>query len=145
MQNVRGSHLLRLHRVSVRAAGLQSILSAGLSLAAPMCPPLQGRPFPPGSRGSPSSPDRGPYRWFHLTSEWSASPQAVVHSFPQPPWNVHPGSAPALAAFSRFPPCPTHTPTGVQGLGGTPGRTRSLQWRGGRVQMLQQGQGSLHG
>lgn len=95
MQNVREVTCSRLHRVSVKGSWGFAVhaLSApcGLSLAAPMCPPLQGRPFPPGSRGSPSSRTGGHMGWFHLTSEWSASPQAVVHSFPQPPWNVHPG------------------------------------------------------
>lgn len=62
MQNVRGSHLLKVTQSVSEQPGLpQSVpflLPAGSLLAAPLCLPLQGRPFPPGSRGSPSSRNR---------------------------------------------------------------------------------------
>ena len=62
MQNVRASHLLKVTPSRYQSSpGLpQSVpflLPAGSLLAAPLWPPLQGRPFPPGSRGSPGSRD----------------------------------------------------------------------------------------
>lgn len=152
MQNVRGSHLLGVTELvseQPRASAVRA-LSAPHGLS-PGCTPLPApaeKAFPswkqrqpqlsgPGGHigGSASPPLKGrlPLR--------SCSPLVSSATLERAPWECACSSSlltlPSLHSYTR-----THTP--VQGLRGSRGRTnRSLPVRGGRVQMLQQGQGGL--
>lgn len=93
-------------------------------------------PGPGGHIGGSASPLKGrlPLR--------SCRPLVSSATLEHAPWECACSSS--LLTLPSLHPY-THTPPPVQGPRGTRGKTnRSLPVRGGRMQMLQQGQGSLH-